>query len=104
MSISFGLLPIAHGLGVWGLIIISGFLRSGTIALLSILTFEIKEVGSTYGGTATGLVSTMGMFGAFFAPPLGNSFADTNLGSPFVFWALLSAFALPWLFFIKERR
>jgi MFS family permease len=104
MSISLGLLPIVHSSTVWGLIIINGFLRSGTIALLSILIFEIKDIGSTYGGTAIGLASTMGMFGAFFAPPLGNSLADINLGLPFVFWALLSAFALPAFFFIKERR
>jgi hypothetical protein len=63
----------------------------------------MKGVGSTYGGTAIGLASSLGMFGAFFAPPLGNSLADINLGLPFIFWAFLSALALPAFFFIKEH-
>jgi MFS family permease len=104
MSISLGLLPIAHGSGVWGLLIITSFLRSGGSAILVILILRIKGVGSTYGGTATGLASTMGMFGAFFAPPLGNSLADINLGLPFLFWALLSALSLPGFFFIREHK
>jgi MFS family permease len=104
MSLSLALLPIADGLGVWALLIISSFLRSGGSALANILIFEIKGVGSTYGGTAIGLTNTMGMFGAFLAPPLGNSFADLNLGLPILFWAILSALALPGFFFIKERR
>jgi sugar phosphate permease len=103
MSISLGLLPLVEGSSVWVLIIIGGFVRSGGTALFYILIFEIKGVGSTYGGTAIGLANTIGMFGAFLAPPLGNSLADINLGLPFIFWALLSASALPGFFFIKER-
>jgi MFS family permease len=104
LSISLGFLPIVDGLAVWVLLIISSFMRSGGSALVYILIFEMKGVGSTYGGTAIGLANTMGMFGAFLAPPLGNSLADRNLGLPILFWALLSALALPWFFFIKERR
>jgi sugar phosphate permease len=104
ISISLGLLPIAQGSAVWVLLVIGGFLRSGGTALFYILILEIKGVGSTYGGTALGLVNAMGMFGAFFAPPLGNSLADIHLGFPLVFWALLSALALPGFFFVKERR
>jgi len=104
MSICLSLLPIAHGSAVWALLIMGSIFRSGGSALFNILIFEIKGVGGTYGGTAIGLVSTMGMFGAFFAPPLGNSLADINLGLPFVFWAILSALSLLGFFFIKERR
>ncbi|MGD0919315.1 MAG: MFS transporter [Thermodesulfobacteriota bacterium] len=103
MSISLGLLSIVDGSAVWMLLIIIGFLRSGLVALFNILIFEMRSVGSTYGGSAIGLTNTIGMFGAFFAPPLGNSLADINLGLPFVFWACLSALALPGLFFIRER-
>ena len=103
MAISLGLLPIVHGSAVWVLLIIGSIFRNGGSALFNILIFEMKGVGSTYGGTAIGLASTMGMFGAFLAPPLGNSLADVNLGLPFVFWAILSALALPGFFFIKER-
>jgi MFS family permease len=104
LCISLGLLPIAHGAAVWVLLIIGGFLRSGGTALFYILILEIKDVGSTYGGTALGLVNAIGMFGAFFGPPLGNSLADIHLGFPLIFWALLSASALPGFFFVKERR
>jgi ACS family glucarate transporter-like MFS transporter len=103
MSTSLGLLPIVHGSTVWLLLITGSFFRSGGSALLIVLIFEIKGVGSTYGGTAIGLASTMGMFGAFFAPPLGNSLSNTNLGLPFIFWGLLSALSLLGFFFIKER-
>lgn len=104
MLISVGLLPFAHGSTIWMLLIIGSLVRMGASALFNILTLEIKGIGSTYGGTAIGLVSTMGMFGAFLAPPLGNRLADINLGLPFIFWALLPAFALIGFFFIKERR
>jgi nitrate/nitrite transporter NarK len=103
MSLSLVLLPIADGPALWVLLGISGFLRSGAPALFNVLILEIEGVGSTYGGTAIGLASMIGMFGAFFGPPLGNSLADLNLGLPFIFWALLSALALPGLFFVKER-
>jgi hypothetical protein len=103
MAISLGLLPIVHGSAVWVVLIIGSFFRNGGSALFTILIFEMKGVGSTYSGTAIGLASTTSMFGAFLAPPLGNSLADVNLGLPFVFWAILSALALPGFFFIKER-
>jgi MFS family permease len=102
-SLSLGLLPIVHGSAVWGLLILGNFFRSGGSALLIVLILEIQGVGSTYGGTAIGLASTLGMFGAFFCPPLGNSLADINLGLPFVFWGLLSALSSLGFFFIKER-
>jgi DHA1 family multidrug resistance protein-like MFS transporter len=104
MIISVGLLPFAHGLTIWILIIIGSLVRMGASALFNILILEIKGVGGTYGGTAVGLMSAMGMFGAFFAPPLGNRLADIDLGLPFIFWALLPALALIGFFFIKERR
>jgi MFS family permease len=104
MLISVGLLPFAQGLTIWILIIIGSLVRMGASALFNILTLEIKGIGGTYGGTAIGLVSAMGMFGAFFAPPLGNRLADIDLGLPFIFWALLPALALIGFFFIKERR
>lgn len=67
------------------------------------MIFEIKGVGSTYGGTATGLANTVSMVGAFLGPPLGNSFADIGPGYPFFFWAGMAALSLPLLFFLKNR-
>jgi hypothetical protein len=102
MSICISLLPIVHGWAVWVLLILGSFFRGGGSALLIVLILEMKSVGSTYGGTAIGLASSMGMFGAFFAPPLGNSLADIKLGLPFVFWGILSISSLLGFFFIKE--
>ena len=98
-----GLLPFMKGNSVFMLLIIGGFLRSAAAPLCAILIFENKEVGSTYGGTATGLASTTGMFGAFVAPPLGNSLTSISAGAPFIFWAILAAIALPIIPFIKGR-
>ena len=72
-------------------------------ALFNVIIFEIKGVGSTYGGTATGLASTISMVGAFMAPPLGNSLADINPGYPFYFWGALAAASFPLVFFLKNR-
>ncbi len=68
------------------------------------MIFEMEGVGSAYSGTALGLANTIGMIGAFLAPPLGNSLTVFNPGLPLTFWALLSALGLPFFFFLKERR
>jgi cyanate permease len=97
MTVSLFLMPLAGGSPkyIWPLLIISGVLRSGFPALMNTLTFEIRGVGGTYGGTAIGLASTIGMAGACFSPPLGNSLAAFNAGMPFVFWGALSALGFP---------
>jgi hypothetical protein len=71
-------------------------------SLANTMIFEIKGVGGTYGGTAIGLTNTLGMLGAFAAPPIGNSFTAFNGNIPLYFWAFLAAAALPLLFIIKE--
>jgi NNP family nitrate/nitrite transporter-like MFS transporter len=103
MAISFGLLPIVSVATLWTLLIITTFVRSGAPALFRVMVFENKSIGATYGGTAIGLMTAIGMLGAFFAPPLGNSLADINPGLPFIFWAGLSALGFPLLFFVKEE-
>lgn len=102
MTVSLGLLSMIHGAALWGLLVLVSVFRSGSSALLIVLTIKMKEVGSAYGGTAIGLASTMGMLGAFLAPPLGNSLTKVGLGCPFIFWSFLSVLALPVIFFIKE--
>jgi NNP family nitrate/nitrite transporter-like MFS transporter len=94
-------LPYINTIGVWLMIGICGFLRSGTGSLFNVMIFETKSIGSTYGGTAIGLASTISMIGAFIAPGLGNSLDSVSQGAPFVFWGILAALAVPVLFFIK---
>jgi predicted MFS family arabinose efflux permease len=103
LAIGLALLPFVNTLGVWLVIIIANFLRSGSSALFNVMLLENKDIGSTYGGTAIGLASTISMVGAFLAPPLGNSLADINQGLPFILWAGLAALGIPLMFFIKKR-
>jgi MFS family permease len=103
MSTNLAILPFVKSNWLFMLLIISGLLRSAAAPICTTLIFENKGIGSTYGGTAIGLASAMGMLGSFAAPPLGNSLAGISPGAPFIFWAILCAAALPLLFFIKER-
>jgi MFS family permease len=101
--LTLALIPTANTTGIWLLVIACGFLRSGGSALINVIIFEVKGVGSTYGGTATGLANTISMIGAFLAPPIGNSLARLDPGYPFYFWAALAAMSLPMIFFLKNR-
>ena len=103
VMVTLALLPVASGPGIWGLVIACAFLRSGGAALFNVVIFEIEGVGSTYGGTATGLANTISMVGAFLAPPIGNSLAKIDPGYPFFFWSALAALALPMIFLLKNR-
>jgi MFS family permease len=97
------LFPFVSTRGIWLLIIIVGFLRSGGPSIVNVMIFESEGIGGAYGGTAMGLASTIGMCGAFVSPPIGNAFAKYAPGAPLLFWAALSILALVPLFFIKEK-
>jgi hypothetical protein len=103
MTVTLALIPLVNTAGLWVLIIVGGLLRSGGGALFYVVVLEVEGVGSTYGGTATGLANTISMVGAFLAPPIGNSLADINPGYPFFFWSALAAAALPLIFLVKNR-
>lgn len=98
--ISLGLLPMVNGTTIWPLIVIGNFLRSGASVATNVLIFEMQGVGSTYGGTAMGLVNSIGMVGAFAAPPIGNSFANISPSTPFLFWSGVVALSLPLFIFL----
>ncbi len=103
VGVTMAAVPYVDGAGLWLLIVIGGFLRAGATSLSNTMLFEMKGVGGKYAGTAIGLTNTLGMLGAFAAPPLGNSLSSINDGVPILFWAALSLLAIPLLFFIKER-
>jgi nitrate/nitrite transporter NarK len=102
LALSIGLIPFVGMGGIWVLLIIGGLIRTGFSALANTLIFETKGVGGTYGGTAIGLTNTLGMLGAFLAPPIGNSFTAINDDVPLYFWALLALVALPLIIMVKE--
>jgi MFS family permease len=104
LALSIGLLPLVNRTGVWILLVMGGLLRSGVAALANTMIFEIKGVGGTYGGTAIGLTSTLGMVGAFASPPLGNSLTAINADIPVFSWAILAALALPLLLIVRETK
>jgi NNP family nitrate/nitrite transporter-like MFS transporter len=103
MSALLILLPFVNPLGVYLLIIVCGFIRSGSGPLLTVMIFELKNVGSAYGGTAYGLACALGMLGAFLGPPLGNSLESINQGLPFIFWGCLSVLSIPLFLLIKNK-
>ena len=103
MTLTMGLLPFITAVGVWILLVLNGFLRTGLFALLNVMVLENGEVGASYSGTAVGLVSTFGMIGAFLAPPLGNSLTAFGPGLPFILWAVLSATGLPLFLLLRDE-
>ncbi len=99
----FFLIPFVNTLGIWLIIIIGGFLRSGTGALFNVMIFETEGIGHTYGGTAIGLANTIGMAGAVISPPIGNSLVSISYGTPYILWACMGAVAIPLLLLIKRK-
>ncbi|HTY81789.1 MAG TPA: MFS transporter [Dehalococcoidales bacterium] len=102
--LGMGLMPVVHGGAIWVLLIVSSFLRSGASALTNVLIFEAPGIGGKYAGTAMGLVSSVGMGGAFFSPPVGNSFADAGAAMPFLFWAGLALLSLPMFILLRKSK
>jgi len=69
------------------------------------LIMELEGVGNKYAGTALGLGSgSEGRVSGIFGPQVGNSFAGTNPGLPFVFWAVLSLISEVLLSLVKETK
>jgi MFS transporter, NNP family, nitrate/nitrite transporter len=102
--INMALIPVLGGGALWALMIVCTFIRSVASPLANVLVLEIEGIGSTYGGTAIGLMTSIGMAGGFMAPPLGNSLEKISPSAPFFFWAGLAALSLPLFLFLKKRR
>ncbi len=102
--IGLALQPFVSGVWIYVLIVVTSFLRSGALALFNTMLYQIKEVGSEYGGTALGLAQALSMAVAFAAPPLGNSFSSISAGAPFLFWAVLPTLSLPLFLLLRQRK
>jgi NNP family nitrate/nitrite transporter-like MFS transporter len=103
VGLTMAAVPFVEGDGLWVLIVAGGLLRAGAPALANTMLFEMKGVGGRYAGTAIGLTNTLGMTGAFLAPPIGNSLESLSSGAPILFWAASALVTIPLLFFVKER-
>jgi len=100
--ISLCLLSFVSGPLIWPLIVLVGLFRDGYYAIIATLVVETDGIGAAYAGTATGLVWTLGAFGSFIAPPLGNSFASIDPGLPFMFWGAILIIPLCLFLLMKE--
>jgi ACS family hexuronate transporter-like MFS transporter len=96
------LIPVVEGGMIWFLLLVTGIFIDGSISITFTMLLETEGIGSTYSGTAIGIVFTLSQIGAVALPPLGNSLASINLGIPFFFWASFSILALIMLILTKE--
>ncbi len=104
IAISVALIPYVDEAGIWVLIVIGGLIRAAPAAIGNTMLFEMKEIGSKYAGTAIGLTNSLGMIGAFAAPPIGNSLEEFSVGAGILFWAAMSAVSIPLLLMMKEPK
>jgi predicted MFS family arabinose efflux permease len=100
--VCLGLIPVVEGGTIWVLMLLSGIFMDGFMSLSATMLLETEGVRLVYSGTALGILFTIVHIGNAISPPLGNSFADINMGLPFVFWAALTFAAVVILPFIKE--
>jgi len=99
-----GLLSISQGFLIWFAILLAGIVRDGFMAVFMASVIETEGVGTALAGTATGVVMVFSSLGNLLAPPLGNSLAAFNPGSPFLFWAALAGMGLLSLLNVRELR
>ena len=102
IATGFGLLSVVDGVLVWGAVILAGVVRDGFMAILMTLIIEIKEVGTTYSGTAVGLIVSISQIGSVLSPPAGNSLSVYGPGVPYLFWAGLALLGLVGFVAVRE--
>lgn len=103
IALGIGALSFANGWMVWGAVITAGMVRDGFMAVFLTALLETKGVGTTYAGTATGLVMVFSGLSGLIAPPVGNGLAGIAAGAPFLFWAALTVFGFAGLLLSDER-
>jgi len=87
---------------LWLVIPLIGFAVLGIPSLTFALAIEMKEIGATYGGTATGVLVASMNIGGFVLPIIGGNLAETNPTWPFVFWAILCLLSVICLLWVKK--
>jgi MFS family permease len=97
-----GLLSIVNGLLIIAAVVLAGLTRDGFMAVLMTLIIEIRGIGATFAGTATGFIMACSMLARALAPPLGNSLAAINPSLPFLLWAAMAVIGLLGIFLVRE--
>ncbi len=101
-TLCVGLIPVVNDYTIFVLMVVAGIFFDGFMSVISATLFETRGVGSAYSGTALGMAFTLGQIGSAGSPPIGNSLAAIDSGSPFVFWSSISVLAIVTALFIKE--
>lgn len=96
------LLSVVSGPMIWLSVILAGMFRDGFMAVYMTTLIETDGIGTTYAGTALGLILTFARSAEIVSPPIGNSLANIALNLPFLFWGSLAVVALVASYFVKE--
>lgn len=89
-TLGIGLVAVLNSSNLWIAVLIGGFARDGIMAILFTMVLKIKGIGTTYAGSAAGLLLILSGVGSLISPPLGNNLVRIAPNIPFVFWASLA--------------
>ncbi len=103
-SICMFLLPRVTGSALWAAAIIMGFTGPGCAPIIFAALLGVGEVTIVYSGTALGLITSIGHFGGFISPIIGDMLVTDNPMQPFTFWASLLILPLASVPFIRETK
>jgi MFS family permease len=103
LSLGVGLLTVAQGNLIWGLVILVGLFRDGFMAVIVTTILESEGITKKYSGTAVGLALVLSATGSILSPPIGNSIAEQNLNAPFLLWASMAMIAFLAANLIREK-
>ena len=97
-----GLLSVANGPLVWGVVMLMGLVRDGSMAVVTAMIIESPGVGPVYAGSATGFSFSLLAIANLLSPSLGNRLAESAPALPFAFWAGLAGMGLLALLFVNQ--
>ncbi|HQV69216.1 MAG: MFS transporter [Anaerolineae bacterium] len=103
MALGIAAWSFASGAAMYAVIALAGLPRDGFMGGFMPMIPEIRQIGTKYVATATGLVTGMAALANFIAPPIGNSLTAIAPGAPFLFWAALGVAGLVILFLAGEK-
>ena len=90
VALGIGSLAFTQGPTIWLSVAVAGMVRDGFMAVFFTALLEREGIGTTFSGTAMGMIMVFSGLGNLLAPPLGNSLAALAPGAPFLFWAALT--------------
>ena len=102
-SMGIGLVAFLNEDILWLAVLMAGFARDATMAILFTMTMEIKGVGLIYSGIASGFMNIFVGLGSLIFPPLGNNFVSLAPNMPLIFWSLICIIGVIFVAFFKNK-